>query len=125
MGTLKLYRVTPDAMQKTKNWSDHHGLRKHPKTPFLSAAAATVMSRSSAVSSSGVLTNSRIHIHHVAQHVDVACLNPVVLSFHQYPSNYCVVQIVASSEQQINQDQGLVTRAENQTENFIQPDCQE
>ena len=32
MGTLNLYLVTPDAMQKTKNWSDHPGLRKRPKT---------------------------------------------------------------------------------------------
>ena len=30
-GTLNLYLVTPDAMQKTKNWSDHPGLRKRPK----------------------------------------------------------------------------------------------
>ena len=32
VGTLNLYLVTPDAMQKTKNWSDHPGLRKRPKT---------------------------------------------------------------------------------------------
>ena len=32
MGTLNLYLETPDAMQKTKNWSDHPGLRKRPKT---------------------------------------------------------------------------------------------
>ena len=32
VGTLNLYFVTPDAMQKTKNWSDHPGLRKRPKT---------------------------------------------------------------------------------------------
>ena len=45
--------------------------------------------------------------------------------FISSPSNYCVVQIVASSEQQIDQDQRLVTKDENQTENFIQPDFQE
>ena len=32
VGTLNLYLVTPDAMQKTKNWSDDPGLRKRPKT---------------------------------------------------------------------------------------------
>ena len=32
VGTLNLYLVTPDTLQKMKNWSDHPGLRKRPKT---------------------------------------------------------------------------------------------
>ena len=32
LGTLNLYLVTPDALQKTKKWSDHLWLRKHLKT---------------------------------------------------------------------------------------------
>ena len=32
MGTVNLYLVRPDAMQKTKTWSEHPGLRKQPKT---------------------------------------------------------------------------------------------
>ena len=32
VGTLNLYLVTPDALQKTKNWSDHPGLGKRLKT---------------------------------------------------------------------------------------------
>ena len=30
--TLNLYLVKPGALQKTKNWSNHPGLRKRPKT---------------------------------------------------------------------------------------------
>ena len=75
------------------------------------------MSRSSSASSSGVLTNFHIleEDHHVAQHVDVARLNPVILSSS---SNHCVVKIVASSEILTNfqlrvvQDLGAVPRTE-------------
>ena len=32
VGTLNLCLETPDTMQKTKSWSDHHVMRKCPKT---------------------------------------------------------------------------------------------